>query len=407
MVVGPTSSPRHFDLIIVGAGLVGLSTAYQILRSIPDLSICVLDKESAVAAHQSGHNSGVLHTGVYYSPGSLKAQMCQAGRRELVEFCRQEDIAHQMCGKVIVAVDETELDGLERIEARAAMNGVAAERIDRAVLHDIEPHVSAVAALYVRDAGVVDYRAVAARLVERIEGYGATVALGAAVVDLYELRRRLHVATTTDTLTTDFLICCGGLQSDRLARLGGAPVDVQIVPFRGEYHRLDAQASDWVRHLVYPVPNPNFPFLGVHLTRDIHGWVECGPNAVLNGGRECYEKGSIDPSDLVETLSYPGFHRLARNHLRTGFSEVMRSVSKKRFAQSVARLVPKISAAHLRPHTAGIRAQAVGRDGKLIDDFLFAETERSLHVINAPSPAATSSLAIGRYLRDRYRSRSS
>ncbi len=398
----PFRPPQIFDLTIVGGGIVGLATAYTLLRKQPDLRLCLVEKEGRIAGHQTGHNSGVLHTGIYYRPGSQKARLCRTGHAQMVEFCRQEDLPHELCGKVIVATEEDELPRLEALARRALTNDVRVQRLDSHQLSEIEPHAAGISALHVPDAGITNYPAVAQRLLERVEGYSADLRLQTEVLELQQIDGHLRIVTNQGAIESRFLITCGGLHSDRLARLSGARLDMQIVPFRGEYYRLNEEASAWVRHLIYPVPNPEFPFLGVHLTREVDGEVECGPNAVLNLGRECYQKGSINPSDLSETLSFPGFWRLAHRHRKMGLSEVKRSLSRKRFAQSVARLVPAISEQHLIPHQAGIRAQAVDAAGRLIDDFLFVDAPGSLHVVNAPSPAATSSLAIAEHIANRY-----
>ena len=398
------SSSLHkiYDLILVGAGIVGLATAYQILRRAPGLRVLVLEKEQQAASHQTGHNSGVLHTGIYYKPGSSKAQLCHSGRLQMLQFCQEEGLAFELCGKVIVATEQSELARLDALHKRALANQVHVTRLDAQGLRAIEPHAAGLSALHVPDAGIIDYREVSSRLVERIVHLGATLHLGSQVLDVYAQHGSLTVVTSHGEERGAYLIVCGGLQSDRLARLTGSNVSVQIVPFRGEYYRLVREAAHWVRGLIYPVPDPSFPFLGVHLSRDLQGEVECGPNAVLNGGRECYEKWQINLGDLAETLSYPGFLRLAQQHHRQAYHELLRSFSKLKFSQSVARLLPRIRPHHLLAHTAGIRAQAVTKDGQLVDDFLFEQGPHVLHVLNAPSPAATSSLAIGSSIADRY-----
>ncbi len=392
---------HSFDLVIVGAGIVGLATARAIHRAAPTLSLCVIEKEDGVARHQTGHNSGVLHTGIYYKPGSLKARNCTQGRAEMVAFCQEEGIAHEICGKVIVATREAELDPLAELARRAGENGVTAERIDQKQLAELEPEAVGIAGLHVPDAGIVDYKEVSSRLKERLVEAGVHVLLGTQVVGLSQRGQDVFVETTAGRVTCRFVINCGGLQSDRLAALGGADHGVQIVPFRGEYYELTEDARGLVRNLIYPVPRPEFPFLGVHFTRGIHGDVECGPNAVLNGGREEYEKGAINLTDLAETLTFPGFLRLAAKYYQAGAEEMVRSLSKKAFLKAVQALIPKVQDRHLIPAPAGIRAQAVSRDGKLLDDFAIHESPYVLSVINAPSPAATASLMIGKHIAER------
>lgn len=391
-------SRKTYDIVIVGAGIVGLATARAIVHAAPSLNIAVIEKEDGVARHQTGHNSGVLHTGIYYKPGSLKATNCTRGRAEMVAFCQEEGIAHEICGKVIVATRDEELGPLAELERRAEQNGVRAARIDQKQLKELEPEAIGIEGLHVPDAGIVDYKEVAARLRERLSEVGVDFHFGTRVVGLSQRESDVFIETDHGRIVCRFVVNCGGLQSDRLAALGGADHGVQIVPFRGEYYELTEEARGLVRNLIYPVPRPEFPFLGVHFTRGIHGDVECGPNAVLNGGREEYEKGAINPTDLAETLTFPGFLRLAAKYYQAGAEEMVRSLSKKAFLKAVQALVPKVRDHHLVPAPAGIRAQAVSRDGKLLDDFAIVESEFVLSVINAPSPAATASLMIGKYV---------
>lgn len=346
----------------------------------------------ALGLHQTGRNSGVIHSGTYYRPGSAKATTCRAGRQQLLELCRQHDVAHEMCGKVIVATHDGELEGLRELARRAAGNGVDAELIDEAALRRLEPHVNGIQALHVRDAGIVDYKAVLRVLAE---AGGAEVRLGSELLDVRQAGSSVVLQTTAGELEADWLVNCGGLQCDRVSRRSGHEPEVRIVPFKGEYYLLKDSSEHLCRTLVYPVPDPAFPFLGVHLTRMVGGGVEAGPNAVLALGREAYQPGDVNLRDLSETLSYGGFWRLAARHWRQGLGEVHRSLSKAAFVRALQRLIPELRARDLSPAPCGIRAQAVRPDGALEDDFLIARDGRCLHVLNAPSPAATASLAIG------------
>jgi L-2-hydroxyglutarate oxidase len=388
---------RRQRIVIVGGGIVGLATAWR-LSDRDDVEVVVLEKEDAVAQHQTGRNSGVLHSGIYYKPGSLKATNCRAGKLEMESFCEAEGIAYERCGKVIVAVDERELPALERIHERGIANGVACERIGPDRLREIEPHVAGIAAIHVPEAGIVDYRGVCDRLAAILRERGHEVRLGARVLRVRSGGSRRVVETTAGELDADLVVNCGGLHCDRIARASGVASGPRIVPFRGEYYVLKPEATHLCRHLIYPVPDPNFPFLGVHFTRMVEGGVECGPNAVLAFAREGYTFGTVDLRDLVETLGYGGFHRLALKHWRSGLGEMWRSLSKAAFVKSLQRLVPEIRSEHIVPAPAGVRAQAVNRDGSMVDDFQILQAEGVVHVLNAPSPAATASLNIGRHV---------
>ncbi len=388
---------RRQRIVIVGGGIVGLATAWR-LSDRDDVEVVVLEKEDAVAQHQTGRNSGVLHSGIYYKPGSLKATNCRAGKLEMESFCEAEGIAYERCGKVIVAVDERELPALERIHERGIANGVACERIGPDRLREIEPHVAGIAAIHVPEAGIVDYRGVCDRLAAILRERGHEVRLGARVLRVRSGGSRRVVETTAGELDADLVVNCGGLHCDRIARASGVASGPRIVPFRGEYYVLKPEATHLCRHLIYPVPDPNFPFLGVHFTRMVEGGVECGPNAVLAFAREGYTFGTVDLRDLVETLGYGGFHRLALKHWRSGLGEMWRSLSKAAFVKSLQRLVPEIRSEQIVPAPAGVRAQAVNRDGSMVDDFQILQAEGVVHVLNAPSPAATASLNIGRHV---------
>ncbi|RCS54674.1 L-2-hydroxyglutarate oxidase [Bremerella cremea] len=383
------------DVVVVGGGIVGLATAYQISRRYPERDIVVLEKEKVLAQHQSGRNSGVLHSGIYYRPGSLKSINCREGRQEMLDFCRTHDIPHEVCGKVIVATEEKELSRLNELFERGVRNGVACEKLDADRLRDFEPNCHGLAALHVQDAGIVDYRRVCFRLCELLQERGGVVQTASQVIQVVAREAEIVVEATTGSWRTQLLINCAGLQSDRVARLCGQQPEVKIVPFRGEYFELGEDAQHLCRNLIYPVPDPGFPFLGVHITRTIHGTVECGPNAVLALAREGYDKWQINWSDVWETLRYRGVHRLLAKHWSAGLEEVRRSFFQSVFLKSLQQLVPAVRSQDLVPAPAGVRAQALRPDGTLADDFVIQREGRFIHVLNAPSPAATSSLNIG------------
>lgn len=393
------------DLVVVGGGIVGLATAYRFTQRFPGKRVVVLEKEPRVAEHQTGHNSGVLHSGIYYKPGSLKAVNCRAGKRAMERFCAEEGIAHEICGKVIVAVDDGDLPALQRIYDRGVANGVTCELIDKARLAELEPHVRGVKAIHVPEAGIVNYRQVCERLAEKVRRAGGDVVLGARVTAVHHKSDGVSAVTPRGEFTAKQLVNCGGLHSDRVAKLTGQNPGAQIVPFRGEYFALKPAAHKLCRNLIYPTPDPRFPFLGVHFTRMIDGSVECGPNAVLAFGREGYTFFQMNPRDLLHTLAYPGFARMALQHWKMGLGEMWRSLNKAAFVRALQRLVPDVSADDLLPAPAGIRAQAVAPDGSLVDDFLIQEADRVVNVCNAPSPAATASLQIGATITDRLAAR--
>jgi L-2-hydroxyglutarate oxidase len=386
---------QHFDLAIIGGGIVGLATAYRFNQRFPDKKIVVLEKEAAVAQHQSSHNSGVLHSGIYYAPGSSKAINCRDGKKALQAFCDQEGIPYEICGKVIVAVDDAEVPRLARILHRGQANGVRCELIDASRLHELEPNAAGIQAIHVPDTGIVDFHLVCLRLAQRIRERGATILTGARVLGIENRGSEVIAETTAGSVACLQLVNCAGLYSDRVAQLAGSHPDAQIVPFRGEYYKLKPSARSLVNNLIYPVPDPNFPFLGVHFTRMIGGEVECGPNAVLAASREGYTKTAVNLRDLAGSLTYPGFLRLAGRHWRAGLGEMWRSCSKSAFVAALKRLVPAIESKDLEHARAGVRAQAVAPDGSLVDDFLIEESPRVVNVCNAPSPAATASLNIG------------
>lgn len=384
-----------YDYAVIGGGIVGLATAMALQRRAPGCSVVVVEKEPAVARHQTGHNSGVIHAGIYYAPGSLKAKLCRAGAVAMKEFCAEEGIEVRVPGKLVVATTPAELARMGRLLARAMENGIDVVRVDAAELAELEPNVAGLGALLVRASGIVDYVAVSGALRARIEARGADVALGAEVTAIAEDTRSVTVVAGGRNWTAARAIVCGGLQADRLARLAGLDVDFRIVPFRGEYYRLRPGRAAVVTRMIYPVPDPNLPFLGIHLTPTVDGGVTVGPNAVLGLARERYAKIGVSLRDVGDYARYAGMWRLARNHLRVGAAELRNSLWKRAYLRECRRYCPSLTSADLLPHVAGIRAQAVRGDGSLVDDFLIARTARTLHVCNAPSPAATSSIALG------------
>ncbi|HTK15745.1 MAG TPA: L-2-hydroxyglutarate oxidase [Acidimicrobiia bacterium] len=389
---------ERVDVLVVGGGIVGLATARAVIRAHPGRSVAVVEKEASVGTHQSGRNSGVIHAGVYYAPGSEKARLCVAGRTSMVEYCREHGIEHAVCGKVVVAEDDDDQVRLKELERRCGINGVRTEMIGPERLREIEPHVAGAGALHVLEAGVVDYVHVCRALAAEISASGATIRLGCSVVSGAEDASGLVVETTLGPIEAQRVVTCAGLHADEVAKAVSGPDgagDLRVIAFRGEYRELAPTRSHLVRTLVYPVPDPQFPFLGVHLTRGVDGVVHVGPNAVLALAREGYSWRRVDVRHLRATFGFSGFRRFARANWRFGIDEMVRSVSARRFAAAVRRLVPEIERADLTPARAGVRAQAIGADGSLVDDFAIRSVGRALHVLNAPSPAATASLEIG------------
>lgn len=389
-------------VIVVGSGIVGLAVAARLAARGDEVT--VLEKEDGLALHQTGRNSGVIHSGLYYAPGSLKATMAAAGARSMVEYARAKGVAVDVCGKLVVATTDAEVPQLEKLAGRAEANGVPARRLTPPEAREHEPHVRAVAALRVESTGIVDYPAVCRALAADVEAAGGRILFGEEVLaartvaDAPGTRGRVEVRTSRADREADALVVCAGLHADRIARACGLEPEARIVPFRGEYFELTPEAGAQVRGLIYPVPDPRFPFLGVHLTRGIEGHVHAGPNAVLALAREGYTWTDVSPRDLADSLAWPGLWRLAARNLVPGAAEVGRSLSKRAFARSLSRLVPGISAGDLVPAPAGVRAQALRRDGGLVDDFLVQSEGRQVHVLNAPSPAATASLEIARHI---------
>jgi len=390
-----------YNVIIIGGGAVGLGVALEITRRLPRARLLLLEKEDRVARHQSGHNSGVIHSGVYYKPGSLKARLCVTGAAAMVEFCREHGIPHDVCGKVIVATDAAELPRLEELRKRGEANGLTGLRlIGPEELREIEPHASGLQALVVPSTGVTDYALVCEKYAELISAGGGTVLLSATVTGIRQLPGEIVVETTKGAFSTNALINCAGLFSDRISWMAGDDPGVVIVPFRGEYYDLVPERASLVRALIYPVPDPRFPFLGVHFTRRITGKVDAGPNAVFALAREGYRHANINLRDLASAFSFPGFWRMAGKHWRNALDEWYRSLSKAAFVRALQRLLPEVGEKDLAPGGSGVRAQALKPDGALVDDFQFVPSGKILHVLNVPSPAATASLMIGKAIVD-------
>jgi L-2-hydroxyglutarate oxidase len=397
--------PMTYDIAVIGGGIVGLSFAMQAMEKFPRLRVVVLEKEAGVARHQTGHNSGVIHSGVYYKSGSLKARLCVAGAREMVEFCSRHGVPHKVCGKLIVATNSEEAARLDDLLARGVANGLQGLRLlGREAMLEIEPHVGGVRALHVPSTGITDFAAVASKYAEIAVGRGAEVKTSAGVVGFDRssgvksdaVGDAVVIRTRAGDFSVRYVVNCAGLYSDRVARMAGHNPEMMIVPFRGEYYDLAARRGELVRGLIYPVPDPRYPFLGVHFTRRIHGNVDAGPNAVLAFRREGYRRRDFDLGEALEVARDAGFRAMARREWRSGLAEFRRSLRKQEFVRSCQRLVPAVRMEDMTPGGSGVRAQAVGADGALVDDFRFVERERFLHVLNVPSPAATASLPIGR-----------
>jgi L-2-hydroxyglutarate oxidase len=389
------------DVLIVGGGIIGLASAYQFINAYPQKTVLLLEKEKELAVHQSGRNSGVLHAGIYYRPGSLKALNCRTGKTAMEEFCAREGINFKTCGKVIVAVNEDELPALQSIYERGRANGVKCGLIDRSRLLELEPHAAGIKAIHVPETGIVDFSQVCSRLADIIKAKGQQILTGVKVTGLQEKSGEVVVETTRGEFSPQYIINCAGLHADRIAAMSARPLFSKIIPFRGEYYKLKPEAEKYCNALIYPVPDPRFPFLGVHFTRKISGEVKCGPNAVLAWSREGYHKTDVNLRDLCESLIYPGFAKIVTRYWRTGLGEIWRSFSKDAFVRALQRLVPEVRAEHLQPYPSGVRAQAVSAAGEILDDFTFLESKRVVNVINAPSPGATASLSIGQVVVER------
>ncbi|HEY5197628.1 MAG TPA: L-2-hydroxyglutarate oxidase [Solirubrobacteraceae bacterium] len=394
--------PERCDLTVVGAGVIGLAVARELVARHPRLRICVLERETRLAAHQSGHNSGVIHAGVYYAPGSLKARLCVDGARELYEFCAAHGVPHERCGKLILATSAAELGRLAELELRARRSGVPGlRRVGPSEITEVEPYARGLAGLHSPNTGIVDFGAVVVALADQIRRSGASIGLGCGVLDVTSASSGLRLRHARGTLETRAAVFCAGAWADRLAVRAGADPDPRIVPFRGAYLALRAPRRGLVRSLVYPVPDPRLPFLGVHFTRTLAGGVLIGPSALVVGARDAYSLGRVRPADLADTLSWPGSWRMLRANLPAAIVELGHAAVPGALVRAAARLIPGLVPADVEPAFAGVRAQAVGRDGSLVDDFVFSRTDRALHVRNAPSPGATSALAIARHVADR------
>ncbi|EKO3511756.1 L-2-hydroxyglutarate oxidase [Vibrio fluvialis] len=392
----------HFDYVIVGGGIVGVSTAWQLKQQYPDKSILLVEKETGFSRHQTGHNSGVIHAGVYYAPGSLKADFCKRGVERTLSFCAKHDIPVENCGKLLVATNEVEFERMQALFERCLQNELDVELLDAAQLKLAEPNITGLGAIYVKATSIVNYRLVTEKMAEEFKALGGEVCLSTEVVGLNETEQEISVQCrykgSPITFHSQFLVSCSGLMADRMTRMLGLATDFQIIPYRGEYYRLAPKHNQVVKHLIYPIPDPELPFLGVHLTRMIDGSVTVGPNAVQGFKREGYGKVNISVRDVWEMLSFSGFWKVTAKNLKTGLVEMKNSLWKPGYLQLVRKYCPSIELADLQPYPAGIRAQAVLSDGTLVHDFLFAESPRSLHVCNAPSPAATSAMPIGEYI---------
>lgn len=387
-----------YDYAVIGGGIVGASTAMQLLEARPGRSLVLLEKESALGKHQTGHNSGVVHAGVYYSPGSLKARFCKQGAAATARFCEENNIPFERSGKLIVATDESEVGALNALAARCGENGIEIEMLDASELKRREPHIRAVAGFLVPATGITDYIAIVKAMGTRITASGGEICLNTSVVNIRESSEVVDVITCSGEIRARFVIVCAGIQADRLARMCGIEADFRMVPFRGEYYRLPASKNGLVRHLVYPVPDPDLPFLGVHLTRMIGGYVTVGPNAVLGMAREGYPRFSFNQRDTLETISFPGFWAMARQHFGFGVKEMWNAIYRRGYLAVCQRYCPELTLDDLEPYPAGIRAQAIMKNGTLVHDFLIRQTTRTLHVCNAPSPAATSAIPIGQHI---------
>ena len=395
------TNKKIYDFIIVGGGIVGVSTALTLIKQNPSKKILLLEKEKSFAHHQTGHNSGVIHAGVYYEPGSLKAEFCREGLKETIAFCNTHGIPYEQCGKLLVATNDIELQRMEKLFERCKANNIEAEILNQEKLYEIEPNVFGIGAILVKSTGIVDYTLITKKMSEQFESLGGEFLLNSKVTNLDENKERIQVITSNETLNSKYLICCAGLMADRVAKLLDIKINFQIIPFRGEYFRLKEKHNSLVKHLIYPIPDPDLPFLGVHLTKMIDGTITVGPNAVLGFKREGYKKFNFSIKDTLGFLSFRGFHNVLKKNFRSGVYEMKNSLFKRGYLKEVQKYSPQIKLNDLKPYPAGIRAQAVLEDGTLVHDFLFAESRRSIHVCNAPSPAATSAIPIGKYITEK------
>lgn len=389
------------DFLVIGGGIVGISTAFELTHRYPGKSIAIVDKEPDLARHQTGHNSGVIHAGVYYQPGSLKATLCKEGLAATIRFCQEHNLAYDQCGKMLVATTPLELERLSALVDRCAQNGIEAERIDGAELHRREPHIFGLGAIFVPSTGITNYAAIARTMADLVQARGGRIQLSTQVLAIREQRDRVTVATDQGDIDAARVIVCAGLMADRLARMSGIETDFRIIPFRGEYYRLPASHNAIVKHLIYPIPDPALPFLGVHLTRMIDGSVTVGPNAVLGWAREGYSHQDVNLRDLAEMFAFKGFWKVVARNYASGAEELWNSLSRKRYLKLCQKYCPELTVEDLLPNPNGVRAQAVFADGTLAHDFIIENTARTVHVCNAPSPAATSAIPIGRFIADR------
>ena len=395
------TNKKIYDFIIVGGGIVGVSTALTLIKQNPSKKILLLEKEKSFAHHQTGHNSGVIHAGVYYEPGSLKAEFCREGLKETIAFCNTHGIPYEQCGKLLVATNDIELQRMDKLFDRCKANNIEAEILNQEKLHEIEPNVFGIGAILVKSTGIVDYTLITKKMSEQFESLGGEFLLNSKVTNLDENKERIQVITSNETLNSKYLICCAGLMADRVAKLLDIKINFQIIPFRGEYFRLKEKHNSLVKHLIYPIPDPDLPFLGVHLTKMIDGTITVGPNAVLGFKREGYGMFNFSLRDTIQFLSFKGFYQVVKKNLKSGLYEIKNSTFKRGYLKEVQKYSPQIKINDLVPYPAGIRAQAVLEDGTLVHDFLFAESKRSIHVCNAPSPAATSAIPIGKYITEK------
>jgi len=395
------TNKKIYDFIIVGGGIVGVSTALTLIKQNPSKKILLLEKEKSFAHHQTGHNSGVIHAGVYYEPGSLKAEFCREGLKETIAFCNTHGIPYEQCGKLLVATNDIELQRMDKLFERCKANNIEAEILNQEKLHEIEPNVFGIGAILVKSTGIVDYTLITKKMSEQFESLGGEFLLNSKVTNLDENKERIQVITSNETLNSKYLICCAGLMADRVAKLLDIKINFQIIPFRGEYFRLKEKHNSLVKHLIYPIPDPDLPFLGVHLTKMIDGTITVGPNAVLGFKREGYGMFNFSLRDTIQFLSFKGFYQVVKKNLKSGLYEMKNSIFKRGYLKEVQKYSPQIKLNDLVSYPAGIRAQAVLEDGTLVHDFLFAESERSIHVCNAPSPAATSAIPIGKYITEK------
>ena len=390
-----------FDYVVLGGGIVGVSTALSLITKHPDKRILLIEKERSFAQHQTGHNSGVIHAGVYYEPGSLKAKFCREGLKETINFCSLHQIPYQQCGKLLVATNDIELKRMKELYERCKSNDIEVKILNKKTLNEIEPNISGIGALLVKSTGIVNYKLITEKMSQQFESLGGRFLLNTKIINLKEDENKIQIITSNEIFSSRYLVCCAGLMADRIAKLLKIKINFQIVPFRGEYFKLPEKHNNLVKHLIYPIPDPSLPFLGVHLTKMIDGSITVGPNAVLGFKREGYSQFNFSLKDSFQLLTFKGFHKVLMKNFKSGLYEMKNSIFKKGYLKEVQKYSPLIKLNDLQSYPAGIRAQAVLDDGTLVHDFLFAESRRSIHVCNAPSPAATSAIPIGKYITDK------